>query len=187
MKGRYLKLATIETLAASIPSNLKDYTQKDHNFSDLESNTFSFESEKIDVDAGSWAHLRPFESGSNVEAYNSLLVYRSITGISRFQANDPGFWTYLSHTIGLEFLRQRYEKKLENCKSDSERTKTIRQHFFCNRNARDIRRNQGLARLWWGGALVSQFDSVSPEVAADAILSNSDIRASLLSGQTRPE
>ena len=85
MKGRYLKLATIETLVISIPSNLKDYTQKDHNFSDLESNTFSFESEKIDVDAGSWAHLRPFESGSNVEAYNSCWCTGQLRGYQDFR------------------------------------------------------------------------------------------------------
>jgi len=180
MNARYLKISAINELAKKVPQNLDRYFGAGFDHQELSSTLQSNASELIKVNTELLDTLKADDSNTNYEAYNSITVFKAIEGISRFQANDPGLWTYLSHTVGQKFLAARYKKKFDSCKTPTEQTAVVRQHFFCNRSSRDIRRNQGLARLWWGGALMSDFKSISAIEAADAVLTNSDIRASIL-------
>lgn len=180
MKARYLRESKFEELSARILDNYNKYIDDGFEGYGLEDNEWSFASSAIEVNEAEFSTLMMPTKSDLFEAKNSEIVFSALSNINRFQANDPRLWTYISHTVGRKYISHRYRDKLINANNDGDKVKVIKQHFFCSRDTRQIRRDQGIARLWWNAALLSQLTHVSPIEAGEVLLSNTDIRASLI-------
>jgi hypothetical protein len=178
---RYLRESKLEELANHVQENLPRYKSGSFDGYGLENSYWSFESKETTFNPQDLATLKlPDGKGNYFEAENSLIVYSAFRELSRFQACRPGLWTYYCHTYGLKYIIARYRKEIM---SDDTNTaiKAVIQHCFSDGTNRQLTRDNGLSRLYWNGSLLSQLeDDIDVQKAANTLLSNTDIRASLI-------
>ncbi|WP_426355481.1 DUF6339 family protein [Exiguobacterium sp. R-39] len=105
------------------------------------------------------------------DAENSKRIYESLKSLTPAQATDPRIWTYLTHTVYYEYMKDRWLNKEEIASGTLMR-------FFATNN-RELIRN-GIARLWWYGYLTYDESREQPYELTDFLLSNQNIAQGLL-------
>ena len=86
-----------------------------------------------------------------LDAKNSIVIYKSLEGLTPYQARDERILAAVSHIFLTRFAFFRHKI------SDEEKLQKIQRHFFARSNAgRDIERYNVAGRLWWHGYFVDR-------------------------------
>lgn len=100
-------------------------------------------SEKLCYDA--------LKSAGQLDAENSLILYKSLKNLTPYQARDERILAAISHIFLSKFAVFRHNISLEK------KTEKVQRHFFARSNAgRDIERLNVSGRLWWHGYFVDR-------------------------------
>lgn len=169
----YVGQQVADALKHDVEENLERYRKGD--FSDLE-------------EAGNWriplsigaevevlADLVP-ETGAEIELANSVLVGKTLAGLTPSLAREERLWIRLSHVEALKYARGRWLKKEM---SDDAALKRVKAHFFAP-SLTGCRDDHAVARLWWNYHIAGKIMPDDPERALAAILARADIRLSLV-------
>jgi len=118
----YLKQEAVDTLRDGIEVNLEVY--RSGNFEHLiESSVVTLNGDiLIDEFLLNGMHC----NGGERDIENSLLVSQGIEGLTPYLARDERIWTYLTHTILLNYTRERWPIPEDDTKAVS----YISSHFF---------------------------------------------------------
>lgn len=177
MKLRFLRDATVQSLRSSIEQNLDVYRSGDFSYLDLDSAQF-YELPVDSVDSA--LHAIKLPSGdTHFEVENCLAVHDYVGNLSPYEARDGRLWAYLSHTVFLDYARARWPIPDE----DEKALAHIETHFFARTN-RQIERDNVVSRLWWMAHLCTRVEGVSHQVALEAFLYRSDVRANIIERPT---
>lgn len=143
---RLLAATVVEDLSKNIDTNLLRYTGGD--FLDLEKESgWAIETALATWDPAIATNLDP--SGTpTAEISNSLLIYKSLQGMTPALAREERLWTRLCHVECLEYARKRWIGKEETAAS------AVRLHFFAA-GLRGCRDQNAIGRLWWNGHLAA--------------------------------
>lgn len=106
---------------------------------------------------------------------HSILLYRAFKDLTPHQATDGRLWSCLCHTTYRDYVRTRWLSKAR----ESTINRAITNHYFVNGN-RGLRRDNGVARLWWLGHIAHQVDSSDPKHVLQLINRTADIRLNLI-------
>lgn len=106
---------------------------------------------------------------------NSLLVFNSLKALTPHQASVERVWVYQCHTRCAEYIAKRWP--VDKGKQAPE--KNVLNHYFASR-ARELIRDNGIARLWWLGKIATDIDANDPELFLKIILHKQDIANNLL-------
>ena len=131
------------------------------------------------IDLNELKSLVPEEGGGN-DYTNSALIYKAITGLSRYLARDERLWVWMTHSPCLEISRKRWISKKA---SKEERISQIAGHFFAS-DARGFERNNAVASLWWWAEIVSQYKNAPFDTALKALLHQTDVRSNIIQRPT---
>lgn len=176
MKANFLKSAKVRELLSTIEENLEFY--RSGNFDFLISDTACHFETNLDIDEAKLASMTS-DKNDLKEVENCTLMYQAMGSISHYLARDERLWTYLCHTLLLNYTRTRWPIPEE----DEKAIKHIKTHFFCI-GARGIERDNAASRLWWQASLCSRADGISLEDALTCVLHQSDVRASIIERPT---
>ena len=136
--------------------------------------------ESIQVDSLAGALTTP--SGSRTErprfdGENALTVYGALRNLTPQLATNAGIWIYLCHAECAEYVSKRWMS--EQPGPEDAAAKNVLNHFFMS-GERALRRDNGIARLWWMGYIAHRAAPDEPRSFLDTILHSQDIRSSLL-------
>lgn len=81
---------------------------------------------------------------------NSKILFEAYKDLTRIQATDSRFWTYLSHVTYWDYMNRRNPIKLQH---DDKKSKYILEHWFLNGLNPNTLFRQGISMLWWGAFL----------------------------------
>lgn len=180
MKIRYLKQDALQNLAETIEDNLHLYISGEFDTNLIDGEDFSFESKTGSVTEQDLLTIDLSRAASKEEAYNALILYQSLNGITRYQATDTRLWTYLAHRYGLRLFLNRYcSEEEKQGKSNASLIEKIKKHVFANTNMRMMIRQHVMARLWWSAQVAMDVDSANTLDVLE-ILDNFDLRASII-------
>jgi hypothetical protein len=170
---KYVTTGTLADLRMKIEPNIERYVTGDFaEFSDLQDwnkeTRFSIDLQLLaNLDSG---------SGSEVEVSNSLLVWRSLSGLTPVAAREPRIWTRLSHVECLGFSRARWLKSIGD---RGKLAKKVRDHFFGDSVTR-ARDDHSIGRLWWNSYIASRVAAADPDVTVkdvlETFLARADVR-----------
>lgn len=111
------------------------------------------------------------------DGQNALVVHDALRNLTPQLATNPGIWVYLTHTDGAEYVSKRWMG--DRPTADDAAAKNVLNHFFMS-GERPLRRDNGIARLWWMGYIAHRVVPDEPQLFLDTILHSQDIRSSLL-------
>ncbi len=141
------------TLQGDIEGNLKSYAS-DHVWVPEVYSSRNYEIQS-QIELRDGLTFRLPEENNLFDIENSKIIFDAFRPqLSRTQASDPRFWTYLTHITFWEYMRARWQvgSKFKNDAPDERRKKQktyVTEHYFVQSNqSRALLRN-GLARLWW--------------------------------------
>ena len=178
MKSRYMKSAVLEEFRSSISNNLEAYRSSSFEYL-ITDFSYWFEG-AFDFDENQLARLRLRDnSGERYDEENCAICYRALAGLSPYEARDERFWTYLTHTLLLDYARKRWPIPMD----DASAVNHIRSHFFA-RDKRDIERNNAASRLWWMARLCQRVPGIRLEECLEVFLYESDVRANIIERPT---
>lgn len=168
---RLLSATIVEDLSKSIDANLGRYTEGD--FLDLEKkNGWAIETALAKWDPAIVANLDP--SGTpTAEISNSLLIYKSLEGMTPALAREERLWARLCHVECLEYARKRWIGKDESAAA------AVRLHFFAA-GLRGCRDQNAIGRLWWNGHLAALAMPDDIETGLQRLLSKANIRLQIV-------
>lgn len=106
---------------------------------------------------------------------HAILLYEALKSLTPHQATDGRLWSCLCHTTYRDYVRKRWLSKA----SESNVNRVIVNHYFVNGN-RGLRRDNGVARLWWLGYIAHQVDLGNPKHVLQLINKTADIRLNLI-------
>jgi hypothetical protein len=169
---KYLSEAKLTELREKALQNHDRYTKGD--FRDLaEDNGWSIELDiKIDLDR--LGDLDP-TVGGGFELKNSILVWRTFSGLSPALATEERIWARLAHLECLEFSRRRWLRG----STEDEITADVNRHFFAG-TWTSVRDDHAIARLWWNAYIAHLAMPEDIERALGIMLSKADIRSNLV-------
>ncbi len=119
--------------------------------------------------------------GDLYDIENSKLLFEAFRPqLSRTQASDPRFWTYMTHFTSWDYMRARWrvETKFKNDSLEERRKKIktyITEHYFIQSNASRALVRNGLARLWWFAFLTYDSKRQNPFELTAVLLAKLDI------------
>jgi hypothetical protein len=171
----YLKQDTVSSLRDSIKNNLELY--RHGNFEALISNNISTLNGNVLIDDFLLKDLHCNNGDRDIE--NCLLISQGIVGLTPYLARDERIWAYLTHTILLDYTRERWSIP----EDDDDAIKFISAHFFSKGN-RDTMRSNAVSRLWWAAHLSSKVKDLSLEDALNILLYTQDIRGAIIERPT---
>ena len=89
--------------------------------------------------------------GPSTDAENAIRLHKSLK-VSRSDASYGGLWTYLSHSVFLNYMSYRWS--LDDLATDADKVSRISERYVLrwNPSQRELARN-GLSRLWWAAQL----------------------------------
>lgn len=180
-KIRICKARVVESLRDDIENNLENYRTGDFAFLDQDASCY----QELDVEADydrlcvlNTASIPEGGIASSAEAEHSKLVFEALSNITPYLAREERLWTYLSHSVLLDYSRKRWPIPADREKA----VKYVRTHFFA-RSARQVERDNAVSRLWWMAYLCSR-SKLPIERALDVFLLQSDVRASIIERPT---
>lgn len=167
---KLLSLHTVEQLMNDIPSNLERYATgsfvdlaKEHGWA-IETTAAQWDTsaaEKLD------SSLTP-----EAEVKNSLLIYRSLPGMTPAMARDERVWTRLCHVECIDYVRRRWLKSVSI-------ESRVRAHFFASGMA-GCRDDNALGRLWWNTHIAGLACPDDVELALNRLLARANIRLQVI-------
>ena len=176
MKAKFLKAAKIKELIGNIEENLERYRTGSFDFIDIDPE-FSFETDLV-VDH---ELLRSVTCTAEdlCEVSCCINMLGALGNLSHYLARDERLWTYLTHTLLLNYARTRWPIPTD----DKEAINHIKLHFFCI-GVRGIERNNAASRLWWMATLCNRSSRMSLNDALTCFLFQSDVRANIIERPT---
>jgi uncharacterized protein DUF6339 len=169
---KYLSEMKLTELREKVHQNHDRYTTSD--FWDLtKDNGWSIELD-IKTDLDQLKDLDP-TVGGDFEVKNSMLVWRTLRGLSPALATEERIWARLAHVECLEFSRNRWLKG----SSQEAIAANINRHFFAG-TWTSVRDDHAIARLWWNAYVAQLAMPDDIERALATMLSKADIRSNLV-------
>lgn len=91
------------------------------------------------------------------DAKNAVILHKAMSNLLPIHARDEKLWTYMTHTIGYEYMKSRW--KVESI--DDKESRIESRYFFQGKTDNNIIKSStipyvrnGLSRLWWAGHIV---------------------------------
>lgn len=106
---------------------------------------------------------------------NSLIAHIPLRVLTPHQASVERIWVYLCHTDAAMYVVKRWPLDQQDEKAIS----TVLNHFFA-KSARNLIRDNGVARLWWLGKIANDIDEKDPKLFLQILWHNKDVVVSLL-------
>jgi hypothetical protein len=174
---RMLRDATVESLRQAVPQNLDQYREGNFSFIDLDPGLWI--ELKVDAsDAALYTLMLP-SGGEDYEVENCMAVYDYLPTLTPYDARDERLWSYLSHTVFLQYARARWPIPADDGKAVAH----IQTHFFA-RSHRQVERDNAVSRLWWMAHLCTRVQGLTQRDALEAFLFRSDVRANIIERPT---
>jgi len=172
----FKKKASVETLKGSIEKNLDRYRNGD--FKDLleKEPTFMIDA---NIDQNILLKLNKIKSQDNKalsDIENSIFIYEHMKSINPRLSREPRLWTYLTHSVGLDYARSRWPLG----SSDELDIKQINDHFFADNTPRALERNNALAQLWMSAHVANKVKVMSLRDCLEIILMSRDFRMQII-------
>jgi hypothetical protein len=168
----YISSAVEEGLKESVDMNIDRYVGK--GFTDLATGEGWSIPLSVTSDLAALGELKPGE-GSDVEVFNSLVVWKALSRLTPALANEGRLWTRLAHVECFQFSRDRWMKKLKG----PEAVKSARAHFFGDTMTRR-RDDNSIGRLWWNAYIARQAMHANHHDGLKALLRRADIRSNIV-------
>ena len=176
MEIKILKHEEIVRLRGDIKNNVKegrygyrgfsDYldTSKVHPIKDTSFNEALFS--KLDL-----------KIGGTQDAINAKIIYKSLEGLTPYNARDSRVWTFLSHTNGIKFSL----RKISNMDDPKEKVEAVKTEFFIAGNdARSYHSRHSLSKLWWAAHLCATNSELPLDQALEVFCTQTDFRAQVM-------
>ncbi|WP_421317338.1 DUF6339 family protein [Aeromonas sp. 700377] len=171
---KYLSQSALDSLGNDISSNRERYISGD--FSDLaKENGWEIKSNTVNVDLDALNELNGTKSTAEADIRNSLIVYKSLQGMTPALAREERLWVRLTHVECLQYSRARWIKNVNDEALDN----TVKKHFFA-RGRTGVRDDNAISRLWWNMHVATIANPESPENALQLILKTADIRQAIV-------
>lgn len=143
----------VAQLYNDIEANISDYTA-DGFTQELLSSCKSITGTKVPENFSDLICYDEKKSMGQLDAENSLVVYKSLENMTPYQARDERILSAISHVFLAKLAVFRH--KISSTGIDKKKEK-IQRHFFARSNAgRDIERDNVVGRLWWHGYFVDR-------------------------------
>jgi hypothetical protein len=161
----------VDDLSNNIEINLSRYMNG--NFLDLEIQSgWAIETQLASWDPTIVDNLDP--SGTPAaEVSNSLLIYKTLQGMTPALAREERLWARLCHVECLDYARERWLGREETAAS------AVRRHFFAG-GLRGCRDRNAIGRLWWNGHLAALAMPGDVEAALKLLLARANIRLQIV-------
>lgn len=166
---KYCTSKSVGALKRSISENLDWYRDPSEGVSPIR----DLEPRETDIEYEEFSGMLLDNPSDDIS--NSLLVYSSLKGLTPHQATVERVWVYQCHTRCAEYIANRWP--VDKGKQAPE--KNVLNHYFASR-ARELIRDNGIARLWWLGKIATDTDANAPELFLKIILHKQDIANNLL-------
>jgi hypothetical protein len=171
-----LRESQVKDLKRDIRLNLDKY--RTGNFLYLESDSSNFLETDLSLDSGEIEKIKITEVDFN-EVECCLAIHAGLKELTPYLARDYRLWVYLTHTILLDYTRNRWPIPVD----DEKAIRHVEKHFFAN-GARGIERDNAASRLWWMAHICSKVNGLSLKDALTAFLHQSDVRANIVERPT---
>lgn len=172
----YVGQSVADTLLDSVQDNLERYLYS--GFEDLvEQGNWSISTD-VTYDSAPLKDLDP-KNDAEAEKKNSILVWKSLKGLTPSLATENRIWVRLTHVECLGFCRERWLKN----KTTDDVVKSVKIHFFANTRNR-WRDDNAISRLWWNYWIAQRMMPNDPEKALDIMLRVLDMRLSTVERPT---
>ncbi|MBL7003938.1 MAG: hypothetical protein ISR69_07930 [Gammaproteobacteria bacterium] len=166
----YLKQEAVNSLRDNIENNLELY--RNGNFEHLIEGDVNTLNGDILIDEFLLKGMHCISNDRDVE--NSLLISQGIEGLTPYLARDERIWVYLTHTILLNYTRERWPIP----EDDNNAISFISDHFF-SKGIRGVMRTNSVARLWWAVHLSNKVEGLSLEDSLNTLLHRQDVRGAI--------
>jgi len=176
MKARFFKAQYVRELTSSIRDNLDLY--RSGNFDLVADDPDYYFETSLDIDEVKLSQVK-CDSTNHMEVENCILVYEGMGEITHHLAREDRLWTYLTHTLLLEYARNRWPIPAD----DEKAINHIKNHFFCV-GARGIERDNATSRLWWMASLCDRTNVLSLQDSLTCLLLQTDVRANIVERPT---
>jgi hypothetical protein len=171
---KYLSQDRLDNLRDKISFNRDRYINGD--FLDLATeNGWEIESKTVKIDLDMLNELDGTDRTAEADIRNSMIVHKSLQGMTPALAREERVWVRLTHVECLRYSRARWIKKIEDESID----KTVQDHFFAE-GLTGVRDDNAISRLWWNMHVATIIDPIEPEKALRQILKRADIRLNLV-------
>ena len=121
--------------------------------------------------------LKVDSTQSQCDIENAITVFDELKELTPHQASIERMWAYLCHYDCREYVRERWLKiRPEN---NDKAIRLVRNHFF-GRTVREIKRDNGISRLWWLGKIANDVAPDEPRKFLNLLLQKGDIRVALI-------
>jgi hypothetical protein len=173
MKLKYVSNDVVDFLRSNIAAHYDRYLGGD--FADVQGSGDWGLQLKLEVDLKPLSDLDPAGS-PEVEANNSLLVWRALGSLPASLAYEEGIWVRLTHVESLGYCRARW---LVGLSSIDATERAIKTHFFAaTLTAR--RDDNAISRLWWNAYIANRIQPSDVIGALRGLLRKADIRMQLV-------
>lgn len=176
-KAKFLRDAALTELRDSVAENLDAY--RSGNFKHLEVDDSAHFDGSFDIDWEKLEKLKVPVANNLFEVENCVTLYPALDGLTAYDARDERFWTFLTHTVLLDYTRARWPIPDD----DEKAVEHILLHFFA-KDKRQIERDNAASRLWWMAHLCKRVPDLSLEDALKAFLYKADVRANIIERPT---
>lgn len=167
---KLLSLATLESLVHDVSLNLERYASG--TFDDL-AREYGW---AVEIAAAKWDDSAPSKLNADLtadaEIENSLLIYRSLPGMTPAMARDERVWTRLCHIECIEYVRKRWLKA-------GSLDARVHAHFFASGMA-GCRDDNAIGRLWWNAHIAKLANPDDVELALKRLLARANIRLQVI-------
>lgn len=176
MSLRILKESALAQLKAGIRSNLARYVSETPWIEQVLAESHTLETHlELPGDFG----LYMPDQTSSYDFENSKRLYLALKNLTPVQAADERLWVYLTHTVGWQYMRRRWNVD-ERPRDDEKRAEYIRdRYFFMPNRDRALVRN-GIARLWTYAYVTYDPERDDPFELTRVLLQKLDIAQQLL-------
>ena len=129
----------------------------------------------IEYSPEEFKELIPPKSAELYDIENTLIIGRALGNLTPYEARDERLWAYITHTVGLEYARKRWQIP----ENDNDAVNYILSHIFAT-SKRHVERDNAISRLWWLFHLCNRADDIPLELALKVFLYRSDVRANIV-------
>jgi hypothetical protein len=170
MSIQLLKQRTIDELITNIADNLDSYRAGDFDSIIDNDGCHMHDGLTFDIEL-----LESIHGGRDEDAGNCLKMFEAMNGLTPYLAKDERLWCYLTHTVLLEYSRERWPIPDD----DKVATTHIKNHFFA-RNMRIFERDNSASRLWWTSYVCSKVPDMDLKTALETLLYSMDARGQIM-------
>jgi hypothetical protein len=174
---RVIRDRRLYELSQKIQDNLPLY--RTGSFADLTSDISTYYETNVSLDLAHLADIFCSTVSNRRDLECCASMYSLLPNLPLYLARDARGWIYLTHTILLDYTRARWPIPDDDVKAVNH----IRTHFFST-SKRGLERDNAASRLWWMAHLCHGLDGISFMDALEALLRESDVRASIIERPT---